>query len=81
MRTHEPDDPFLLDPRAQLEKSLIEEYLHGLGLSLAGLHELPEIEARRLMVEASIYASTHLTVIEDRARFVREMHGMAPPLS
>jgi hypothetical protein len=73
-------EPVQLDPHAQLERALIEEHLRGQGWSLARLHELPEAEARQLMAEASLYASIRLTEIENRARFVHDVHGVAPPL-
>jgi hypothetical protein len=75
------DPPGLLNPEAQLEMSLIEEYLREQGYSLAALHSLPPEEAKRLMTEASRYASAKMTMVETRARFVHEVHGVAPPLT
>jgi hypothetical protein len=80
MRSEPLEEPLLLDPHAQLEKSLIEEYLRNNGCTLKRLRDLPEETARRLMTEASLYASIRLTVVETRARFVHEVHGAAPSL-
>lgn len=60
---------------AALERMYIEEYLRGKGLSLKAIHTLPEKQAKALLKEASIYASCRLAEIEQRARFVHELHG------
>jgi hypothetical protein len=48
------------DPFACLERSYIEEYLGQKGHTRASLGRLSHFERRRLMVEASIYASGRL---------------------
>ncbi|MEW6568951.1 MAG: hypothetical protein AB1449_12455 [Chloroflexota bacterium] len=63
------------DRYAWLETMLLEAYLSGKGYTLAGLRELPAEEAKRLMTEASVYASTKLAEVEARAHFVRELHA------
>ena len=68
------------DPRAQLEKALIADYLRTRGYELEKLHELPEELAKQLMTEASTYASGKLTEIEARSHFIHEIHGVSPPL-
>jgi hypothetical protein len=60
---------------------LLEAYLDGKGYTLAGLRELPAEEAKRLMTEASIYASTKLAEVEARAHFVRELHSASDEAS
>lgn len=62
------------DPNALLERALIEEYLHEKGYSLEKLHELSEDVAKKLMIDASQYASLKLEELEDRAHFVKELH-------
>ncbi len=62
-------------PTAKLERMYIAEYLRSKGLSLSELRKLPAIEARKLMIEASIWASTKLAEVETRADFVRDLHG------
>lgn len=61
-------------PQSALEKKLIEEFLEEKGYKLHDLHDLPVEEARRLMEEASRYASLKLAEVESRARFRREIH-------
>lgn len=66
--------PLMEDMHAVLEKTLIETYLKGKGYTLEDLKKLPEAEAKRLMTEASIYASGKLAELEERAHFVQELH-------
>jgi hypothetical protein len=67
------------DPQAKLEVAFLEEFLAIRGSSLATLNRLPEAEARRLMTEASLYASAKLSEVETRSQFVSGMHGLASP--
>lgn len=57
-----------------LEKKYIEEYLLSKGFRRKDLRELPEEEARQLMIEASTYASLKLADIESRSRFRKTIH-------
>lgn len=66
--------PAMEDMHASLEKTLIETYLKGKGYKLEELEGLPKAEAKRLMKEASIYASGKLAELEDRAHFMHELH-------
>jgi hypothetical protein len=68
------NQPTAEDIHAFLEKTLIETYLKGKGYTLEELRSLPEVEAGQLMKEASTYASCKLAELEDRARFVKELH-------
>ena len=78
---HDTGEPIMEEPEAALERMYLEEYLHGKGHTLQSLQTLPEEEARRLMVEASSYASTKLAEVETRAHLMEEIHGSSPPLS
>ena len=49
---------------------MIEETLRGRGFEASALHALPEDEAKRVLTDASVYASTKLTEVEARAQFV-----------
>jgi hypothetical protein len=62
------------EPKAAMEKALIEEYLMEQGYSLEKLKGLPERVAKQLMKEASRYASLKLEEIEARAHLVEEIH-------
>lgn len=66
--------PMTEDIHAVLEKTLFEAYLMGKGYSLETLKSLPKAEAKKLMREASIYASGKLAELEERAHFMQELH-------
>jgi hypothetical protein len=63
------------DPEGQLETALIEAFLRARGLGSAALRALPEVEAKRVLAEASVYAAVKLAEIDARAHFVHEIHG------
>jgi broad-specificity NMP kinase len=65
----------LEDKQAELARSFIEERLRSRGYTLKKICELPEEEARRIMVDASIYASVKLAEVEDKAHFVHSIQG------
>jgi hypothetical protein len=71
----ERDVDAIEDPEAQLENALIEGFLHARGFDRAALRALPADEARRVLTEASMYASAKMAEIESRARFVHKIHG------
>ncbi len=73
-------EPGMEQPGAALERMYIEEYLRDRGYTWRSLSGLPAEEARRLMIEASQYASCKLAEVEKRARFVKDIHGRTPPL-
>lgn len=60
-------------PESALERMLLEEYLIGRGYHLAELDQLPEEEIRKLMTEASRYASLKLAQLESTAHFREEI--------
>ena len=62
------------DPGGSLGQALLEEYFRARSIDPAALLALPEVEAQRLLTEASVYASTKLAEIEARAHFVQEIH-------
>ena len=75
MTTTEPKTPAMEDPRGPLGQALTEEFFRARGIDPAALHTtLPEAEAKRVLTEASIYASTKLAEIEARAHFVHEIN-------
>ena len=61
--------------RAKLERMYLEEYLRGKGFTWLGLLQLPPDEARKLRLEASVWASLKLAEVETRAHMVRVLHG------
>jgi hypothetical protein len=76
---HVFDTPRQEDPRAQLERAFIEEYLRSHHLTLATLKQLPAHEADRLLHEASLFASGRLAEVESRAHLVDELHRVPEP--
>ncbi len=63
------------DPEARLAQTFIEEFLMQRHLTEKLVHCLENEEARKIMVEASIYASTRMAELEKRAHLVHELHG------
>jgi hypothetical protein len=62
------------DPHAELEQSLIIEFLHKQGHTLSSVLELAPEAAEALLKEASLYASGRLCEVESRAHYVQDMH-------
>jgi len=68
------------EARALLEKNLIDEYLKNKGYDRQSLKKLPEDKARRIMTEASMYASGKLTEIETKARLKKDLKDIGSSL-
>ena len=68
------NQPLLDDIHAFLEKTLIEAYLKGKGYTPEDMKNLPNAEAKRLMKEASTYASGKLAEVELKAHLAQELH-------
>ena len=67
------------DPMDQLETALIDAFLKAHGHDRQSVHALPEDQARRLLADASVYASSKLSEVEARAHYVHELHGEKSP--
>ena len=65
------------EPLAELERHLIAAYVAGAGLDLHDLRTRTDDAARHFLVEASRYASTKLSEIEARFRYLHTLHGDA----
>jgi hypothetical protein len=65
------------DPLAELERHLISAYVAGAGHDLDELRARTDEDARRLLAEASRYASAKLSEVEARAQYVHKLHGEA----
>jgi hypothetical protein len=63
------------DPLAELERHLISAYVAGAGHDLDELRARTDEDARRLLAEASRYASAKLSEVEARAHYVHKLHG------
>jgi hypothetical protein len=69
------DAPPLHEPLAELEHHLISAYLAGTGHDLDTLLARTDEDARRLLAEASRYASMKLCEIEARSHYLHHLHG------
>lgn len=63
------------DPKAQLERAFIDEFLRERGCDLSTVNRRPPEERKALMTDASQYAATKLAEIDARAAYVHELHG------
>lgn len=61
------------DQTAELERSLIDEFLERRGYTASSIQLLPEPERHALMREASLYASMRLAEMETRAHYVDDL--------
>ena len=65
----ETNDSIRDGPQSKMEKILLEQYLQTRGYTFKDLCDLPEEEAKSLMIEACKYASLKLAQVESAARF------------
>jgi hypothetical protein len=75
MTRDDTDLNMLQPPLGNLERTLIDEFLHLRGLDRHAVDALPDAERHDLLAEASTYASARLTEIESRSHYVQELHG------
>jgi hypothetical protein len=71
---HEATQP-MEDPLAELERQLIHAYLAGAGQDFHALMSRGDESARKLLAEASLYASDQLSEIEARDHYLRRLRG------
>ena len=75
MTKDQEDRPPLHDLLADLERHLISAYVTGAGHDLEELLARTDDEARRLLAEASQYASAKLSEVEARSQYLHHLHG------
>ncbi len=75
MTTNESDRQPLEDPSAELERRLISEYVAAAGHDLGSLLARHDDEAKKILTEASFYATSKLAEVESRAHYVHKLHG------
>ena len=63
------------EPLAELEKELINAYVAGAGQEFQTLLARNDEDARRLLRDASLYATARLTEIETRSHYLRSLRG------
>ena len=61
-------------PLSELERTLIEEYIRQHGHDPDNLSDVSEDERKRLLKDASVYASGRLVEVEARSHFLHEIH-------
>jgi len=62
------------DHEAMLEMMYINEYLKGQGYaSMKSLCDLPDEQAKKLMIEACKYASARLAEVESKGKFRKKI--------
>lgn len=74
MQPDRPDVPPLQEPLAELERRIIDDYIRERGYEPAALRASGDADARRILIEASIYAATRLSEVEARSHYVRDLH-------
>ena len=77
MTTSDTNRPPLEEPLAELERQLLAAYVAGAGQELHTLRTRRDEEARKLLADASRWASAKLSEIEARSHYVRQLHGEA----
>ena len=65
----------LEEPLAQLERQLISAYVAGARQDLETLLARHDKDARKLLAEASLYASARLTEVESRSHYLQKLRG------
>ena len=63
------------EPLAELERELISAYITCAGQDLQALRARNDKEARHLLTDASLYASSRLTEVESRLHYLRSLRG------
>jgi hypothetical protein len=74
MAAKSSDVRVLQAPLAELERALIDTFIHARGFDRARLAALTEREREALLTEASTYASSRLAEIEARSHYLDELH-------
>ena len=75
MTNQQDEVPQLHEPLAELEHQLISAYVAGAGYDLHELQGRSDEKARRLLADASSYASAKLGEIEARSHYLHQLHG------
>ncbi len=68
----------MTSPLAQLEQSLIDDYIRGKGYDPRNLADVPEGVRERLLIDASVYASGKLVEVEARSHYLADIHTDTP---
>ena len=74
MMTYQEMQP-IHEPLAELERELIHAHVAGAGHDLRELLARTDEDARRLLAEASRFASAKLSEVEARSHYLHKLHG------
>jgi hypothetical protein len=77
MTTRNADTVPLQEPLDLIEQQLIRAYVAGAGHDLDALLARNDEEARKLLADASQYASEKLSEVEARSHYLRSLRGEA----
>ena len=75
MMSLDPLPPPLEEPLAELERELIKAYIAGAGCDWHSLRVRSDDAAKRLLADASLYATSKLAEIETRLAYLRRLQG------
>jgi hypothetical protein len=75
MNANETSASPMKEPLAELERELISAYVAGAGQDLEVLVRRNDEQARRLLTDASLYATGRLTEVESRSHYLRSLRG------
>ena len=70
----DPPKTHVLAPLAELERALIDTFIHARGFDARTLAALPGPEREALLRDASVHASVKLAEIEARSQYLHEIH-------
>lgn len=74
MAVDRTDLPPLQEPLAELERRIIDDYIRDHGLDPSALRAATDPQARKMLADAAVYASTRLSEVEARSHYVRVLH-------
>jgi hypothetical protein len=77
MNTNTDDRPPMEEPLAALERELICAYLKGAGEDPQALMACHDDRARKLLTDASLYATARLSEVESRLHYLQSLRGEA----
>ncbi len=71
----DPQQPAVDDAAEELTRYFVAEYLCNSGLTWASVNVLPEADNKRVLSEASVYASSRLGEIRNKRAFLQMLHS------
>ena len=77
MNADTTDTTAMEEPLAGLERHLIAAYIAGAGQDVHVLTRRHDDEARRLLAQASLYASEKMAEVEARSHYLHALRGEA----